>query len=270
MCTCDLSNIDIYNLPDCPDTWALISSGNCKGMFQIESNLGRHWAKKLKPNNIDMLAALISIMRPGVLNASQDGKSMTELFCDRRHGAESKTIDPSIEHILKPTYDILIYQEQMLQIAKELCDFSLIELDKLRKGAGKKDARLMNELRGLFVEKAKAKGLVSEDKANEIYDIIEASNRYGFNKCLNPKTLVETQDGPKTLEELQIGDYVDTPEGMSLVKDKIDQGIQQLYEVELESGHKIECTLDHKFMTENGEIKKLSQILIDNDSIMCI
>ena len=180
-CTCDTTNLDIYNLPDCQGVWELISSGNCKGVFQIESSGGQHWSKKLAPNNIDLLAALIAIMRPGVLNAFQDGKSMTDLFCERRHGAESKSIDDSIAHILKPTYDILIYQEQMLQIAKELCDFDLIELDKLRKGAGKKDAKLMSELRGLFVRKAKIKGLVSEEKANEIYDIIEASNRYSFN-----------------------------------------------------------------------------------------
>lgn len=181
-CFCDLSKIDIYNLPDCPEVWALISSGNTKGVFQIESPGGRHWAKKLQPDNMDLLSALIAIIRPGVLNALQDGKSMTDLFCERRHGAESKSIDSNIDHILKPTYDILIYQEQMLQIAKHLCDFSLIELDKLRKGAGKKDAKLMNELRGLFVSKAKDKGLVTEDKANEIYDIIEASNRYSFNQ----------------------------------------------------------------------------------------
>lgn len=180
-CNCNLSKIDIYNLPDCPDVWGLISSGNTKGVFQIESPGGRHWAKKLQPDNIDLLSALIAIIRPGVLNALQDGKSMTDLFCERRHGAESKSINPNIDYILKPTFDILIYQEQMLQIAKELCDFSLIELDKLRKGAGKKDAKLMNELRGLFVSKAIDKGLVTEEKANEIYDIIEKSNKYSFN-----------------------------------------------------------------------------------------
>ena len=85
-------------------TWDLICSGRTKGVFQLESNLGKSWAKRVKPRNIEELSALISIIRPGTLKAIVDGKSMTQHFVDRKNGVEKITyLHPSLEPILAAT-----------------------------------------------------------------------------------------------------------------------------------------------------------------------
>ena len=120
---------------------ALFAEGKTKGIFQLESNLGKAWAKKLAPSNIEELSALIAIIRPGCLKAYVDGKSMTQHFIDRKHGREDVTyLHESLEEILAPTYGVLVYQEQSMRIAQKIAGFDLQEADELRKAIGKKKA----------------------------------------------------------------------------------------------------------------------------------
>ena len=101
------------------DTWQLFAEGKTKGVFQLESNLGKSWSKKLAPSNIEELSALIAIIRPGCLKAFVDGKSMTQHFIDRKHGREEVTyLHESLEEILASTYGVLVYQEQSMLIFK--------------------------------------------------------------------------------------------------------------------------------------------------------
>lgn len=126
--------IDYYNLPDCPATWQLIQSGHTKGIFQLETNLGRKWAKELSPSNIDEISALVALMRPGVLKAMIDGKSMTQHYCDRKNAkVEVEYFHKALEPILKDTYGILIFQEESMRIATDIAGFNLQEADGLRK-----------------------------------------------------------------------------------------------------------------------------------------
>ena len=174
-----MSNIDYKD----EKTWQLFSDGKTKGIFQLESNLGRSWSKKLAPENIEELAALIAIIRPGCLKAIIDGKSMTQRFVDRKHKNEEVTyLHESLEEVLKPTYGVLVYQEQSMRIAQKLAGFDLKKADDLRKAIGKKKASLMAEIRVDFVEGCKKVGLVDEDTASEIFGWIEKSSRYSFNK----------------------------------------------------------------------------------------
>ncbi len=125
---------------DCDQTWNLICDGKTKGVFQLESNLGRSWAKRVKPRDIEELAALISVIRPGCLKAIQDGKSMTQHFVDRKNGTDQISyIHNSLEPILSNTQGVLVYQEQSMKIAQQLAGFSLQEADNLRKAIGKKN-----------------------------------------------------------------------------------------------------------------------------------
>ena len=166
-----------------PETWSLFSEGKTKGIFQLESNLGRSWSKKLKPTNIEELAALIALIRPGCLKAIQDGKSMTQRYIDRKRGIEEVTyLDESLEEILKPTYGVLVYQEQSMRIAQKIAGFNLQEADVLRKAIGKKKAGLMAQVKKSFLEGAESKGLVTSEVAEEIFSWIEKSSRYSFNK----------------------------------------------------------------------------------------
>ena len=132
---------------DCQKTWDLISDGNTKGCFQLESRLGKSMSKKLKPENIEQLSALISILRPGCLQAYRDGKSVSNHYIDRKNGQESVDYyHPTLENALKTTVE-MIYQEQAMQIAKEIAGFDLQEADNLRKAIGKKKPEEMAKLK---------------------------------------------------------------------------------------------------------------------------
>ena len=175
-------NIDNINL-DCARTWDLISSGNTKGCFQLESRLGRSFAKKLKPENIEQLSALIAIIRPGCLEAIRDGKSVTNHYIDKKNGQESiDYFHPSLEPILKTTYGEMVYQEQAMEIAKVVAGFNLQEADMLRKAIGKKKPEEMARVKTKFIEGAKNLGIISVEEAEEIFSWIEKSQRYSFNK----------------------------------------------------------------------------------------
>jgi DNA polymerase III alpha subunit len=117
------------------------------------------------------------------LKAIIDGKSMTQRFIDRKHKREPVTyIHESLEEILKPTYGVLVYQEQAMLIAVKLAGFNEMEADNLRKAIGKKKADLMAEIRKEFINGCNTKGIVTESVAKEIFGWIEKSSRYSFNK----------------------------------------------------------------------------------------
>ena len=164
-------------------TWKLFADGKTKGVFQLESNLGKSWSKKLAPNTLEELSALIAIIRPGCLKAFVDGKSMTQHFIDRKHGREEVTyLHESLEEILAPTYGVLVYQEQSMRIAQKIAGFDLQEADVLRKAIGKKKADLMAKVKKSFIAGAKKVGTVDKETAEEIFGWIEKSSRYAFNK----------------------------------------------------------------------------------------
>ena len=174
-----------FNINDFYDdrVWDLICDGRTKGVFQLESQLGRSWAKRVSPRNINELSALISLIRPGCLKAFTDGKSMTQHYVDRKANLDPVVYpDDSLEHILQETYGVLVYQEQSMMIAQELAGFSLKEADSLRKAIGKKKAGLMAEVKKSFLSGAKKKAIVTKGVAEEIFSWIEKSNRYAFNK----------------------------------------------------------------------------------------
>lgn len=175
-------NIEHIDLT-CKKTWNLISSGNTKGCFQLESRLGRSIAKKLKPENIEQLSALIAILRPGCLEAIRDGKSVTNHYIDKKNGEE--TIDyfhKSLEPILKTTYGEMIYQEQAMEISKVIAGFDLKEADMLRKAIGKKKPEEMAKIKTKFLSGCKKLNIVSENDGEQIFGWIEKSQRYSFNK----------------------------------------------------------------------------------------
>jgi DNA polymerase-3 subunit alpha len=168
---------------ECPKTWELFKSGNTKGIFQLETYLGQAWSKKSQPESLEDISAIISAIRPGVLKAFVDGKSMTQHYADRKIGQEEVTVlDLSIEDILRPTQGILIYQEQSILIARKLGGFNLAQADILRRAMGKKEADTMTQVENMFIEGCKTVGLVTEEKAREIWSWIRKSERYAFNK----------------------------------------------------------------------------------------
>lgn len=168
---------------ECSKTWDMIAQGNTKGVFQLESRLGSSMSKKLKPQNIEQLSALISIMRPGSLEAYREGKSISDHYIDKKNGQEELDyFHPSLEPSLKSTYGEMIYQEQAMQIAQAVAGFDLQEADMLRKAIGKKKPEEMAKIKVKFKDGVKKLNIVSEDESEEIFGWIEKSQRYSFNK----------------------------------------------------------------------------------------
>ena len=162
----DVTNIDYED----KQTWNLICAGRTKGVFQLESSLGKSWAKRLKPKNLEELAALVALLRPGCLKAIVDGKSMTQHYVDRKHGKEQVTyLHDSLEPILENTQGVLVYQEQSMKIAQTIAGFNLQEADNLRKAIGKKKANLMIEVKKGFFEGAENEEIVPRETAEDIF-----------------------------------------------------------------------------------------------------
>jgi len=269
--------IDYENLNlRCPHTWELFAKGYTKGIFQLETNLGQGWSKKLQPVTIEEVSALTAILRPGMLKSMLDGKSMTQHFVDRRNLQEDFTyFHPLAEPILSETHGTMTYQEQILSIAKIFAGFSLQQADTLRKAMGKKKADVMAKCREEFVTGCKNMAIITDDDAIALFDIIEKSNRYSFNKCISPNTVVSTKDREFiTIDDLAIGSQILCPSDIGCtdtyyeVINKYENGNKELYEIEVESGNKIECTLDHEFLCEDLVKRPLIDILSENRKIM--
>src|SRR3954467_10072738 len=170
--------LDIALLPfDDKKTYQLISSGDTAGIFQMESSGFTEMVKKLKPNVFEDIIAAGALYRPGPLDSG-----MVDVFINRKHGRERVTYPhPLLEPILKDTYGVIVYQEQVMQIAQLLAGYSLGRADLLRRAMGKKKAEVMAQERGGFVEGCRAKG-VEDKRANDIFDLMEKFAEYGFNK----------------------------------------------------------------------------------------
>ena len=170
--------LDVLALPlDDPDTYALLSKGQTTAVFQFESRGMKDYIKKLQPSNFEDLIALAALYRPGPL-----GAGMVDDFIDRRHGrAEVSYPHPLLEPILKPTYGVIVYQEQVMQIAQVLAGYSLGGADLLRRAMGKKKPEEMAKERVKFEAGAEAKHIDAK-VASPIFDLMEKFADYGFNK----------------------------------------------------------------------------------------
>jgi DNA polymerase III alpha subunit len=177
--------IDYYNLNHrCNRAWQLFCDGKTKGVFQLEKNLGVKWSKLIQPVCIEEVSALVSLIRPGCLRAMLEGKSMTTHFADRKSGEESyENFHPQADAILDSTYGVVTYQEQTLALARLFAGFDLVQADMLRRAIGKKKADVMAECRGIFIEGCQKTNIINQEEAKTLFDIIEKSNRYSFNKA---------------------------------------------------------------------------------------
>jgi DNA polymerase-3 subunit alpha len=167
-------NIDSIPLDD-KNSFDLMASGNTAGVFQLEGSGMRDMLKRLKPNRFEDIIAVVALYRPGPMDNIPS-------YIARKHGAEPVTYPhPILQPILEETYGIIIYQEQVMQIAQVLSGYSLGGADLLRRAMGKKIKTEMAAQREIFVNGAVERG-VDETKASEIFDLVDKFAGYGFNK----------------------------------------------------------------------------------------
>ncbi len=171
--------IDIDSIPlDDPDVFKLFAAGETVGVFQFESAGMRDYLRKLAPESFTDITAMNALYRPGPLDSG-----MIDTYIERKKGAANvRYPHPKLEMILKSTYGVIVFQEQVLQIANALADYSMGKADLLRKAMGKKDAALMAEQKREFLIGAE-KQKVDKRVATEVFDQIETFARYGFNKA---------------------------------------------------------------------------------------
>jgi len=167
---------------DDADTYKLLSRGDTVGVFQMESSGMRRFISDLKPTCFDDIIAAGSLFRPGPLDAVQDGKTMVQHYVDRKHGRERVEYDHKLlEPVLKDTYGVIVYQEQVMGAAQALSGYTLQEADLLRAAMGKKNKVVMEKERVHFLEGAQKNGLTPE-LATTIFEKIETFASYGFNR----------------------------------------------------------------------------------------
>ena len=169
-------NLDTLPLTD-PETYKVYSSGDTDGIFQVESSGMRAYLRQLKPTVFEDIIAMLALYRPGPLNSG-----MVDEFIKRKHGEVEVSYPlPTLEACLKDTYGVIVYQEQVMQIAQIVARYTLGGADILRRAMGKKDPAAMAKERAKFVAGA-LENKVEEEKANAIFDLMEQFAEYGFNK----------------------------------------------------------------------------------------
>ena len=170
--------VDITLIPtDDAKTFALLKACKTTAVFQLESRGMKELIQRLQPDSFEDVIALVALFRPGPLQSG-----MVDDFIHRKHGeAAVEYPHPDVEPILKPTYGVILYQEQVMQIAQILANYTLGAADLLRRAMGKKKPEEMAQQRQIFVSGATARG-VEEEAATHIFDLMEKFAGYGFNK----------------------------------------------------------------------------------------
>ena len=264
--------IDIESIPmDDKLAISIFRNGKTNGLFQLERKYVQELCKRMNITRFEEVCALNALIRPGTLHSG-----MTNEYIERKIGEKENTpLADCLSDTLKDTYNIMVYQEDLMRVVVDYAGFTMAEADDLRRGVGKKLAEKIRECRELFLKKSKEKGR-NMDEAKSIFDKIEKFAQYGFNKCVTLDTIVEERDrGFIQMKDLKIGDYIlapkddDSGDEFTIVSNIYDTGEKEVYEITLSSGRKIRSTLEHKHWCSDGKCHMLKDILRNGYEILC-
>ncbi|WP_107666271.1 DNA polymerase III subunit alpha [Cyanothece sp. BG0011] len=250
--------------PDIEKTHKLLEKGDLEGIFQLESSGMKQIVKELKPSGIEDISSILALYRPGPLDAGLIPK-----FIDRKHGREEIIYQHKLlEPILKETYAVLVYQEQIMKMAQDLAGYSLGEADLLRRAMGKKKIAEMTKHREIFIDGATKNG-VPQAIAEDLFEQMIKFAEY----CLSYDTEILTVEyGPMPIgkiveENINCTVYTVDKNGFVYTQPIAQwhhRGEQEIFEYYLEDGETIRATKDHKFMTIDGEMLPIDEIFEKN------
>ncbi len=246
--------IDLDRLPtDNQRTYELLAQGETTGVFQLESGAMRRYIQELKPTCIEDVTAMVALYRPGPMDS-------IPTFIKSKHGEiQVKYLHPLLEPLLRESYGVIVYQDQVLLIAVQLADFSWGEVDKFRKAMSKKIPEELKKYRDKFI-KGCAKNGIKENVAEQIFDFIEPFAGYGFNKCAHGSTEIQLPDGGR----MTLSTAYRTPpaEIMAMWPDGqirphkvahiVQTGRKPLLHIRTASGKSIKVTAEHRLLTTEG------------------
>jgi hypothetical protein len=231
----------------------MLGRGETTGVFQLESQGMRKYIVELKPTSVKELAAMVALYRPGPLD------HIPRYIRSKFNPDEIKYTHPLLEPILKETYGVIVYQDQVLKIVQAVAGFSLGQADLLRRAMGKKKKEDMDKQRVKFIEGAKTKD-VAEKIAEEIFSEIEPFAGYAFNGCLDAKTYVYKSDGTRL--HISAAYREQTPELLAMWEDGVIRphkvarivktGRKPLFEIRTQGKHVVRATAEHRFLTTEG------------------
>ncbi|MEA3452999.1 MAG: DNA polymerase III subunit alpha [Patescibacteria group bacterium] len=262
--------IDIDKIPqNDKKTYRLLQKAQTISVFQLESEGMRKWLRELQPSKFEDIIAMLALYRPGPM------QFIPEYIARKRKRKKVEYVHPKLKKILEPTYGILVYQEQLMQIAQQIAGFSLSEADILRKAVGKKIKALLHTQKEKFISGAIEKGL-EKNVAEKIWSWFLPFAQYGFNKCLTAETQIISPTGSiRSIEDiykeskLKKAYYhtgksvISLDKNLKLKTGKILEinrnGKKPVYEITAYSGRKIKATTEHKFLLFSGW-KKLEEL----------
>ena len=245
-------------------TYEVFQRGDTTGVFQFGSSLVRDFCKLMKPDSFNDLVATTALLRPGPMGMNSHVK-----YANRKNGREKMEYihdefrGTVLEEILGNTYGLVVFQEQILQIANQIGGMTLTEGDALRKAMGKKKKELMATMQEKFVSGGIKNGY-SEEALNALWDTMAEFARYGFNQCLYGRSLVRLSTGEKVrIEDLytrfEAGEdiaieamYEDGEIRPHKVANVVKSGRKPLYTVKTKSGRSLRITEDHRLLTTSG------------------
>jgi len=257
---------------DCPKSLAMANQGDLKMVFQYDGSPGiRRLAKQGGVNCFEDLVAYVSLFRPSALKMN-----MHEAYCNRKNGKEQYEIHPLLEDALGFTYNVMIYQEQIMKVLNTVGKIPLKDCETIRKAISKKKVEQFIKYKEMFVKNGQATLGWDEEKVENLFQQVSSFAGYGFNMSMTSDTKIinKYKDNyiEKEIQHFIPGDIVlsvnEKGETVETTVIKLhNHGILPGFEVTFDDGNSVTCTLDHKFLTSQGQ-KSLKEILSNNLEIL--
>lgn len=277
---------DVWDLLEDQSVFRDISEGSTETVFQLNTNSAKQWLKlfdywkneqeqRKAIDSIDAISAFTALDRPGPLDAevkNAQGKSHNMLveYANRVKGKEKSGSIPMLDEMFPETYGVITYQEQIEKLYKEITGCDGGEAVKFRKNIAKKQMDKVKKAYPLFMERASIK--VGAEQAQAVWDQIVTFAQYGFNKSVDQNTILVVNGKEKPIRDCIAGDTIESvDENGELITTDIKalhyHGELEAFEIELDDGFKITCSINHKFLTVTG-MKPLHEILYENLEIL--
>jgi DNA polymerase-3 subunit alpha len=241
-----------------------IRAGNLAGLFQMGTSRGmKDLVVAMQCKNIEDIIICITLYRSAILEVGAHTK-----YINRRFGREKISyIHPKMSKVLDSSEGIFLFQEQVMEMPQVLAGFTASESDNFRKGIKQKDSEKFEKWKVRFVTGCKAHSNIDEKTALKIWEEIHSWSSYGFNRCIDENTPIQLADGEKLIKDVLPGDIVKTYSTSEdkfyydLVEKVYDNGYMDCVKITLEDGKEITCTLEHKFLCEDGKFRELKEVL---------